>query len=108
MNAMLPPSLSPALAAWIVQIRARAWAEPLLLLLDAFAPLSILGAQALYVTAPLTNLFYPSGMRPPLAELAALLETPGGTACLRDQLLPDPPASAAPHTPVSSPNEGTL
>lgn len=85
MNDSTPFSLSPALSDWITRASAREWAGAAALLFDAFAPLAVLGAQALYIGAPLVNLFTPAGSVP-LAELAALLETPDGAARLAEAL----------------------
>jgi hypothetical protein len=52
--------------------------------LEAAEPLSVLGAQVLYVSQPVLGLMV---QRQVIKDWANLLETPGGLAWFRDQLL---------------------
>lgn len=57
--------------------------EPARLLLDAGAPLALIGSQLLYVSQPVLTLFL---KRQDVAALAALLEHPDGPRVLAQHL----------------------
>lgn len=84
-------ALSPPVVALIAQLQARGLAGPAAALLDAFEPLTILGAQALWIAQPAVGLARAS-WREAAGSLAAMLETAGGVdalrAALRDAVVP--------------------
>ena len=71
---------TPLLAALAGQLQARGLAGAAALL-DAFEPLTVLGAQALWVAQPIAGLASPS-WRAVAGDLAAALETPEGVRAL--------------------------
>ncbi|MBL8145053.1 MAG: hypothetical protein JNL34_01595 [Anaerolineae bacterium] len=85
-------ALSPPVVAFIAQLQARGLAGPAAALLDAFEPLTILGAQALWIVQPVMGLARAS-WREAAGDLAATLETAGGVRALRAALrdVPAPP-----------------
>lgn len=72
----------PALE-WADGLRVRGWGDALLTALDAFEPLTPIGAQILWVAQPALGLFGGGGVA---GALARLLETPEGVAALRLRL----------------------
>lgn len=68
---------------WIDQIKARGWGNAFSTLLDVVEPLGPLGAQLLWVAQPAMSLF---GLGNTLADIAQILETPGGVERLRKEL----------------------
>lgn len=68
---------------WIGQIKARGWGNAFSALLDVIEPLGPLGAQLLWVAQPAMGLF---GLGNMLADIAQILETPGGVERLRRAL----------------------
>ena len=68
---------------WLDEVKARGWAGPLRLMLDALAPLGPLGAQMLYVFQPVASVF---GRRDVVGQIARKLEEPGGVEDIRRQL----------------------
>lgn len=88
MNQNQTPSaeaLTPPVMALIAQLQARGLAGPAAALLDAFEPLAILGAQALWIAQPVAGLARAS-WRDAAGGLAAALETAGGVRALRASL----------------------
>jgi hypothetical protein len=80
-----PVDLAPSLAPLVAQLQARGLAGSAAALLDAFEPLTILGAQALFIAQPIAGLAGGS-WRTWAGDLAAALETPGGVSALRQAL----------------------
>jgi hypothetical protein len=72
------------LARWSRRLQAAHVRSLVGLLLDAFEPLSPLGAHALWIAQPTLGLIMP---REDVAALARLLEDPDGVAWLRDRLV---------------------
>lgn len=68
---------------WIAYAKAQGWGGAVTLALDALEPLGPLGAQLLWVTQPVLGLAI---NRDVVADLAQMLETPGGIEALRRQL----------------------
>jgi hypothetical protein len=75
--------LAARLAGWRSRLRATPLADLLALVLDVAEPLGPLGAQMLWVAQPALGLMVP---REAVADLAQVLEQPGGVAWLREQL----------------------
>jgi|AMZC01.1.fsa_nt_AMZC01000528.1_3 hypothetical protein len=75
--------LAARLAVWRGRLRATPLADLLTLLLDVSEPLGPLGAQVLWVAQPALSLMV---SREAVADLAQVLERPGGVAWLRAQL----------------------
>lgn len=73
--------VTPLLAAMAGQLQARGLAGAAAALLDAFEPLTVLGAQALWMAQPVAGLASPS-WRAVAGDLAAALETPEGVRAL--------------------------
>jgi hypothetical protein len=71
-------SISERIAARLRQVRLEGFAAGLL---EACAPLAVLGAQAAYIVEPFLG-----GAGPRASELARLLEDPGGIADLIERL----------------------
>jgi len=78
-------ALTPPVVALIAQLQARGLAGPAAALLDAFEPLTLLGAQALWIAQPVMGLAHAS-WREAAGDLAGLLETTGGVRALRAAL----------------------
>lgn len=77
--------------AFIKDIKARGWGNIAAALLDALAPLGVIGAQLVYVAQPAARAFgVPGGM---LNTLAATLEDPDALASIRAALEDDDEAS---------------
>ncbi|MBZ0278527.1 MAG: hypothetical protein K8I60_20435 [Anaerolineae bacterium] len=68
---------------WIAYAKAQGWGGAVTLALDALEPLGPLGAQLLWITQPVLGLAI---NRDVVADLAQMLETPGGIEALRRQL----------------------
>lgn len=75
--------LAARLAGWAERLRAAGLGGLAAALLDAAEPLGPLGAQALWVAQPALGLVLP---RDAVADLARVLDAPGGVAWLREQL----------------------
>jgi hypothetical protein len=71
------------LAGWAERLHAAGLGGLAAALLDAAEPLAPLGAQALWVAQPALGLLLP---RAAIADLARVLDAPGGVAWLREQL----------------------
>lgn len=80
-----PPELAPSLTSLVAQLQARGLAGAAVALLDAFEPLTALGAQALFVAQPMAGLANGS-WRALTGDLARALESPDGVRALRDAL----------------------
>jgi hypothetical protein len=80
-----PSDLAPPLRTLVAQLQARGLAAPAASLLEAFEPLTVLGAQALFMAQPLAGLAGGS-WRALTGDLAATLETPDGVRTLREAL----------------------
>ncbi len=76
--------LAARLAVWRHHLRTTPLVELLALLLDVTEPLGPLGAQVLWVAQPALGLMV---SREAVADLAQVLERPGGVAWLRAQLV---------------------
>lgn len=70
-------------ADWVETAKANGWGDLLAVLLDALAPLGVLGAQVLYVGQPVLSVFV---NRDALTALAGALEDPDELDALRRQL----------------------
>ncbi|MFN8379787.1 MAG: hypothetical protein U0452_14060 [Anaerolineae bacterium] len=77
--------LTPLVTTFIAQLQARGLAGPAAALLDAFEPLTVLGAQVLWIAQPVAGLAS-EAWRSVAGDLAAVLETPEGVRALRAAL----------------------
>lgn len=75
--------LAARLAQWGARLHAAGLGGLMAALLDAAEPLAPLGAQALWVAQPALGLLL---SRDAVADLARVLDAPGGVAWLREQL----------------------
>ena len=75
--------LAARLAQWAARLEAAGLGGLAATLLDATEPLAPLGAQALWVAQPALGLLLP---RDAVADLARVLDAPGGVAWLRERL----------------------
>ncbi|MEB2288316.1 MAG: hypothetical protein OZ934_09410 [Anaerolineae bacterium] len=75
--------LAARLAQWGARLHAAGLGGLMAALLDAAEPLAPLGAQALWVAQPALGLLLSRGA---VADLARVLDAPGGVAWLREQL----------------------
>jgi hypothetical protein len=78
-----PPDRPDPALAWADAMRARGWGDAMLTALEAFEPLTPIGAQMLWIAQPALGLF---GGGAVAGALARLLETPEGIAALRARL----------------------
>lgn len=76
--------LAARLSGWRLRLQATPLAGLLALMLDVAEPLGPLGAQMLWVAQPALGLMV---SREAVADLAQVLERPGGVAWLREQLV---------------------
>lgn len=79
----LQQRLEPTVIRWGQRLQRYGLAQLLAGLLEVGEPLSMVGAQALYVAQPVLALMTPSEQ---IQDWARLLETPGGLAWFRQQL----------------------
>jgi len=75
--------LAKRLAPWGARLQAAGLGGLIAALLDAAEPFAPLGAQALWVAQPALGLVLP---RDAVADLARVLDAPGGVAWLRERL----------------------
>lgn len=75
--------LAARLSHWGERLHAAGLGGVMAALLDAAEPLAPLGAQALWVVQPALSLVLP---RDAVADLARVLDAPGGVAWLRERL----------------------
>ncbi|MEP0763250.1 MAG: hypothetical protein HRF48_11000 [Chloroflexota bacterium] len=75
--------LAARLSQWGQRLHAAGLGGVIAALLDAAEPLAPLGAQALWVAQPALGLLLP---RDAVADLARVLDAPGGVAWLRERL----------------------
>lgn len=71
---------------WVDRVRAKGLSGPLRVALDVLEPLGPLGAQLIWFAQPAFALFGQRTWQAAAAELAQVLEEPGGIERLRERL----------------------